>query len=200
MAKKYINIMNRSYLFGDFDNDGIPNIDDKYPFDKKKRGMVTEISLAKELRAYRMAALEYKKETLKVNSYFKSKGYKTKYRVKSVNSILNKLRRKRLVTVQDIGGVMVLTKSPKESYKAGQILRNNFKVIDSDDYYQKPLTKFYRALHYVILVNGKYLEIQIKTSKEAAIHLREHTKYKEGKLTAEREIKLKKEVESIPYY
>ncbi len=200
MAKKYINIRNRSYLFGDFDNDGVPNIDDKYPFNKRKKGRVTEISLAKELNAYRKAALEYKKETLKINNYFKAKGYKTKYRVKSVNSILNKLRRKRLATVQDIGGVMILTKSPEGSYKAGQMLKKNFKVVDTDDYYQKPLSKFYRALHYVILVNGKYLEVQIKTSKEASIHLRVHTKYKEGKITAEKEIKLKKEVEAIDYY
>ena len=199
MAKTYINIKNRSYLFGDFDNDGTKNIDDKYPFNNKRKGKAREISLAKELNEYRKAAKAYKRETIKINKYFKAKGFQTKYRVKDVNSIINKLRRKRLNTVQDIGGMTILTKSPQESYDAAKIVRQNFKIVARDDYYKQPIDTFYRAIHYVVMSGGKFIEIQIKTKKESKIHLRAHTKYKEGKMDKQYKNQLHNEVHAIKY-
>ena len=199
MATRFKNTKNRSFIFGDFDDDGTANIDDKYPFNKKKKGKTQEISLATELREYKKVARDYSTTTKIINSRIKNSGFRTKYRVKSVNSILNKLRRKRLKTVQDVGGIMILTNSPEESYNAAKYIERNFKIVSRDNYYKKPLNKFYRAIHYVIKVNDKFIEIQIKTSKEAKIHLRVHTKYKEGKINPKFESRLKREVESIAY-
>ena len=172
------NKKNRSFIFGDFDKDGIKNIDDKYPFNKKKKGQIEETSLARELKIIKKYAHKFVLDTKIIAKDIKRKGYTVKYRVKGTFSIVNKIRRKSLKEIRDIGGILILVNNKEEAFKAGEFVERNYNVIEKDDYFTEPKDEFYRALHYTVMVNKLPFEIQIKTKKEFAIHLKAHKKYK----------------------
>ena len=86
---------NRSLIAGDFDKDGTKNIDDKYPFDKKRSEQKDELSLANEMRIIRKRALEHRGAINKIQHQIKQDGYNvSKARLKTTTSIINKWRRK----------------------------------------------------------------------------------------------------------
>jgi len=193
---------NREFLFGDADKDGVKNVDDKFPLNKNIALPVSEVKLSDELKKLRMLAFSYRKDTFGLFKNIRALGYKAKYRVKNVNSIINKMRRRAFPSngvpvIQDVGGIMILTKSPQESYNIANYIKNNYRVIARDNYYKKPLSGYYRALHYTVLINNKPIEVQIKARKESKLHLRAHTLYKTGKLTPSISRKLRKEVQNI---
>ena len=172
-------ITQKKYVFGDFDKDGIRNIDDKYPFSKKGKTRYSEVNLSSELKTIRRKALSYKDETREVKNFFVRKGYKTKSRIKGTRSIINKLRRKYLIKLEDIGGVLVFVRDESEARHVGSSIAKNFKVIDIDDYYRKGKGGYKKALHYTVMVRNVPVEIQIKSQEAFKEHTQMHTQYKQ---------------------
>jgi ppGpp synthetase/RelA/SpoT-type nucleotidyltranferase len=170
------NISNKTFLFSDFDGDGVPNMDDKYPLDPSK-SLPPEVFLSDELKKLEKHTKKYNKTLKKVEQELKTEGYTTKSRIKSVNSIINKFRRKHIDRLQDIAGLTILTQNREESRKAGKYIEQYYNVTHHDDYYTNPNGK-YEALHYIILIDGKMIEIQIKTQQESELHQKMHTDYK----------------------
>lgn len=174
----------RSFMFGDFDKDRVPNIDDKYPYDPTRRIPVDkDVMLTEEIRKIKRETAERRNETYQVTRYFRRRGYRTKHRMKTPYSTINKLRRKHLHEVKDLGAVAVLVDDRDEAYRVGQAIERDFKVAEKDDYYRKPKDRFYRALHYVVIVDGKPVEIQVKTKSAWGIHEAAHRRYKQERLT-----------------
>lgn len=181
------NITNRDFLMGDLDRDGTKDIDDRYPLNPKIKQPVSEIKLSNELSELKKVAKSYKIVTFGLYKHIKSKGYKVKYRIKNVNSMINKLRRKGFAQglVQDVGGILILVNTKEELYNAAKFIKSHYKVVAEDDYMKKPLSGYYFALHYTVEIDGKYIEIQLKHKKHSRIHKRVHEQYKTGKLTPE---------------
>jgi len=176
-------ISNRQFIYGDFDKDGVTNIDDQKPFDHKDKKQVMEIKLSDELRKLESHSLRFSGSTKRVAKDLERFGHPVKYRIKNVNSIINKLRRRHIEKIEDIGGCMVLVRDKKEANEVGRYIEKRYSVIDKDDYYAKPKAG-YEALHYTIMIEELPVEIQVKTAKDYEKHLEWHKSYKEGKFKA----------------
>ena len=183
----------RSYIFGDFDKDGIPNADDKKPFDPNIAEPVQEVMLTDELRKickYNLSYLPMARTTAKEMG--------GKYRIKGTHSTISKLRRYYLEKhkIEDIGGVKVVSKNYSgvknrinEARKRYRIKQNSF-----DDFYAHPKGGYYMAQHITIIKKGKPIEIQSKTTRQNTFHLRVHPLYKTyEKSTRKQFVKLKSE-------
>jgi len=87
-------------------------------------------------------------------------------RIKSRESILEKIGRKK-ITLQDmtdIAGIRVVVNSMDDLHRAVKVVRNNFQVIQEEDYIKYP-NKGYRSYHFIIMVKGKPIELQIRTMR-----------------------------------
>jgi ppGpp synthetase/RelA/SpoT-type nucleotidyltranferase len=175
------NIKNRSFLYGDFDKDGTPNADDKYPFDATKQGQVTEIMLVEELKKIKQHNKQWNKS---VQSSAKSVGASS-YRVKSVRSTLNKLRRKYLDDFHDIGGIRILCDNEAEVFRKVKEVKRKFPDVRKREknYYKNPKNGYYMAYHLVILVGREKMpvEVQIVTKKLHKFYKTTHEDYKKGR-------------------
>ena len=172
-------ISNRQFIYGDFDKDGITNIDDEKPFDHKDGKQVMEIQLSDELRKMEAHSLRFTGSTKRVAKDLERFGYPVKYRIKNVNSIINKLRRRHIEKIEDVGGALVLVDNKKEAKEVGKYIEGRYQVIDKDDYYAKPKAG-YEAIHYTIMIEELPIEIQVKTEEDYEKHLGWHKAYKEG--------------------
>jgi len=170
---------NRQFIYGDFDKDGIINIDDKKPFDPEDGKPVMEVKLSDELRKMEAHSLKFTDSTKRVSKDLERLGHPVKYRIKNVNSIINKLRRRHIEAIEDIGGCMVLVGDQEEAYEVGKYIESKYKIVAKDDYYAKPRAG-YEALHYTILIEELPVEIQVKTEEDYKKHLGWHKAYKEG--------------------
>ena len=175
-----MNTSNKSYLYGDTDKDGTANMDDRYPYNPKKDEKVADFSLAKDFKDIDKHNAEHKKHVSSIKNHFESQGFPTKYRTKSTYSTVNKLKRKHLKDLWDIGGVTVIVKNHDEAYKVDNEIRKKYDVVDSDDYYKHPKGG-YKALHYNLkMKDGKMIEVQVKTQAEYDKAQRTHAQYKSG--------------------
>jgi len=174
-----VSTTNRRFIYGDFDKDGTRNIDDVKPYDPEEKGTTEEILLSDEIQNIEKYREPFKGTTEDIAQDLEKRGYEIKHRVKTPYSIMNKLRRKYLGKIQDIGGCLILVDDKKDAYRAGEYLEEKYKILDKDDYYSKP-KQGYEALHYTVLFEGKPHEIQIKTKKDYKKHLGWHTAYKKG--------------------
>jgi len=190
---------NRSLIFGDFDKDRVPNIDDKYPFNKKKKGKVQDVMLSTELREIKKHNLKFKKLLQKIKKKYGRK-YIIKHRIKGTHSTIGKLRRKYMHHIEDILGVTIICKDKDEIDKVAKDLKKNFKTIKDQDYYKisKAGNEYYKARHITILLNKSPVEIQLKTMGHHEFHERTHPTYKKYRKIPEKKLKkLKKEAERI---
>ena len=172
-------ISNRQFIYGDFDKDGITNIDDQKPFDHKDKKQVMEVKLSDELRKLEAHSQRFTGSTKRVAKDLERLDQPVKYRIKNVNSIINKLRRRHIEAIEDVGGCMVLVDDEAEARKVGKYIEDRYNVIDKDDYYAKSLAG-YEALHYTILIGELPVEIQVKTKEDYKKHLGWHQSYKAG--------------------
>ena len=177
-----IHVTNRQYLYGDFDKDGVDNIDDEEPYNSYVNTQANdkEVGLAEELQKIESAREPYEDSAQIVKNKLLQTRETVMYRIKTRNSIINKLRRKHLEEAQDIAGVRVLTDSDAESRKVGDFVETHFagKIIAKDDHRNKD--GFYTALHYTVIEGGKPVEIQVVTHRVADLALKAHKAYKTG--------------------
>jgi ppGpp synthetase/RelA/SpoT-type nucleotidyltranferase len=187
-------------IFGDIDGDGIPNADDPNPQIAGDKETVEEVLISEEIKAlidYRESQDEIRKEFVAMVEK-KAKGEESvESRTKTPFSIINKMRRKRLVSkidkqsnsfaqgtqgLTDVIGAMVVFKTQaaldafKKQVKAGLF----GKVVEFNDYYEKPQNG-YKAYHFGLIYKGSPIELQCKTLRMKKIGEANHTLYKEGK-------------------
>lgn len=180
-------------IFGDYDKDGVANIDDVSPLDKSKTGKVEQVELAKSFKQL----LDIKKDLDKsMNSMIKkledkSPDYADIYaRTKTPYSIVKKLIDKRLVDAKrgltDLVGTTVATEDYKSLMKFRErILNGEFGVVlEEEDMYESPKGG-YRAYHYIIQDGAYPIELQLKTKRMKEINEISHEFYKDGTLNTE---------------
>lgn len=189
-TKKQKNITQNEFLFGDFDKDGIKNIDDSQPFKKtelKDKGLdyykrskfySQEVLLSKELRAIQNNNNEY----ADIINDFRKKYPDVKFRIKSVPSTLKKLRVKYIDDLRDIGGMTILVDTRDQVYTEASKVKKQYKYDASKvkDYYKSPKDGMYYAYHIPLIIDGKTIELQIKTKKMYDLQMKAHYDYKQG--------------------
>jgi hypothetical protein len=193
---------NKQFLHGDFDRDGVPNVDDAYPFSKRKNKRVNpEVSMSKLL-----LSVEQKREkAMKVAKKLKKEHDMDAYRVKDTYSVLDKLARKHLGSLGDfIGlrkeykgkrqGARKLWKKYNEKMKLKTKARrkcetpeppaeNKYKTLSRSD---NP----YRAYHSNSNFKGYGVEAQFRTKTFGKFNDSMHERYKKGKVSKEEAKKL----------
>lgn len=85
-------------------------------------------------------------------------------RIKSSESIIEKLgrRNKKIEELTDIAGIRVVFLTLDTLYSGLDKIRSKFNVVEEENYINQP-RKGYRSYHLIIMVEGKPIEIQLKT-------------------------------------
>jgi putative GTP pyrophosphokinase len=87
-------------------------------------------------------------------------------RLKRLPSIVDKLARfpgMNLCRMQDIGGCRAIIPTRKHAQGTTRRIRKNWDVKRFDDYEAEPKPTGYRAIHAVVLRNGRLVEVQLRT-------------------------------------
>jgi len=86
-------------------------------------------------------------------------------REKTNTSIIDKLRRQsiRLSQIQDIAGCRIVVADISKQEEALERLKALFPDVDLDDRRERP-SHGYRAVHVIVRIDGKSIEIQVRTS------------------------------------
>jgi len=183
---------------GDFDKDGIPNIDDQRPFDRQSsRRVAKETSLSKAYHNLRIRRKEYKKEIKELSNIVGAK----KGRVKTMYSAIGKQMGGNIGHVEDMGGVRILTSNKRQTVqevnKIKKIFpmcskkRRNDCIKEVDNKYTTLKDKSgvpYLGYHLNVKYRGKPYEIQIKCKNMQRIHDKMHPSYKalqQGRMSPE---------------
>jgi len=185
-------------IFGDYDKDGIANVDDPNPLTPGDTDSVEEVQLSDEIAAL----IDFRKEYETVREGFVGKlgesvgadNATILSRTKTPYSIINKLRRKRLVGkngITDVVGAMIVFDTQKELNEFKDYVNTGAlgEVLVFDDYYTNPLNG-YKAYHWNIIYDGAAIELQAKTARMKTIASANHTLYKTGRNDADRLLEL----------
>ena len=181
-------------VFGDFDNDGIINIDDIAPLNNKIKGKVEQqVSMGDVFESVldlRQTLQSQMNEIVDQMDDFAPEDAQIYARTKTPFSIFKKLVDKRLLDenkgLTDLVGTTIAVDdfddliTVKESIEKGAL----GEVLDFEDYYSTPKGG-YRAFHYIVRFNGFPMEIQLKTKRQKEINEMSHDFYKAGTLNAE---------------
>lgn len=175
-------------IFGDYDGDGVPDVDDADPYNYDETpNQVEEVRLSDEIRHLIESRNEMRGSMDELLSELERVGAVKAYgRVKTPFSTINKLRRKRMFGhkgLTDIVGTTVLARDYDHLKKLVSKLRKMGKVIQHSDYYKYP-NNGYRAHHFILLRGKVPMEVQAKTERMARINEASHTPYKQGLLNA----------------
>lgn len=172
-------------VFEDFDEDEIPTADDPHPLTPGDTETIEEVSLAEEFQKIFQTRDEYDEARAEIASKLRNRypTAKVKSRTKTPYSIINKWRRKRLEGpkgLTDVAGGMLIV----EDFDRLQDVREWIEsgalgpVQEIENHYQ--MAGPYRAVHYIIEVDDKPVELQLKTERQAALASAAHTPYKRG--------------------
>ncbi|WP_409029443.1 helicase-related protein [Gracilimonas sediminicola] len=207
-AFEKISISDYPGIFGDFDNDGIQNVDDPHPQQAGDTETVEEVKLSEEIEKLIELRNEYQEALNEVMNKLKSIDVesKVKGRVKSPYSVINKLRRKRISGkiekaekgelytkgLTDMVGCMIIVNDQYALNKVLEAIESGEvgSIFEHEDFYKNPLNG-YRAHHFIVHTEDDIsVEIQVKTKRMAAISSASHTAYKEGNLNSEELLRL----------
>jgi|GEM_PF-3724099 len=188
-----------SGVFGDYDNDGLLNVDDPNPTKKGDKETVEEVKLSDEIAAliqYRDSQDDIRKEFVAIVEKV-AQGEEGVYsRTKTPFSIINKMRRKRLISkidpntgqleqgnqgLTDVIGAMVVfdTQAQLEKFKKQVKAGDVGKVLEFNDYYATQHAG-YKAYHFDLVFKGAPVELQLKTLRMKKIAAANHELYKTG--------------------
>ncbi len=181
-------------VFKDNDGDGLPNVDDPNPDNASApdEHSIEEVKLSDEVAKIIEIRNEAERKRLALNDKLKSitpSDGEINSRTKTPYSIVNKLRRKRLLGkngITDLIGGMVVVKDNADLDKVvADILAGKLgKVSEHEDLYKKPLNG-YRAHHFIIDYDGMMIEVQVKTERMKKLSKASHAAYKNGNLDGE---------------
>jgi ppGpp synthetase/RelA/SpoT-type nucleotidyltranferase len=108
---------------------------------------------------------------------------KVESRMKEESHVLEKMQRKGKTAeqVRDIIGMRVTTSSLSDTEKAMEAVKQNYSVTKIDDKIEHPTDLGYRAIHVDVEIEGKPVEIQIRTERESQFgNWAHHLIYKGG--------------------
>lgn len=185
-------------VFGDFDGDGILNVDDPNPQRAGDKETVEEIKLSDEIAAlidFRKKGAQTEKEFVEVLRKKAQGETDILSRTKTPYSIVNKMRRKMTAGPNDgltdlVGTMVVFGKhSDIENFRDKVNKGELGQVLEFDDYYTKPKAG-YMAYHWNVVYKGSPVEIQVKSERLKKIAGYTHTLYKTGKHNAQRQLEL----------
>jgi len=181
-------------IFGDYDGDGIPNIDDAHPLDPSKRGRVEPVSLEETFSNL----LDLKKELDKTMYKSVDKLKKTSpkdadiyARTKTPFSIIKKLVDKRLKNptkgLTDLIGTTIAVEDYDDLVKVRDGIRKGElgEVVEEENMYANPQDG-YMAYHFIIKVNKIPVEVQLKTKRTKEVNELTHEPYKKGTINVKK--------------
>jgi ppGpp synthetase/RelA/SpoT-type nucleotidyltranferase len=194
-------------IYGDFDKDGLMNSDDPNPVKKGDKRRVEQLSFPKIFDS--LLDTKGKLDSTMYNAVNKLKkitpdGGKIYARTKTPYSIINKLIDSRMITPKDpkkgltdmVGTTIVVDNTDQvfavqkeiENGALGEIVPEgvdkNGKVILADNKYENPKGG-YRAIHYIIMMDGIPVEVQLKTKRMKEINELAHPHYKAKNLNSD---------------
>ena len=203
-----INIVNEGVKFdkkkykgvlGDFDKDGVPNIDDAKPLTKTgKQERVEQVELSKTFE--RLLKLKSQLDsTMNVAidelDEVAPDGAEIYARTKTPYSILKKLVEKRLTDknkgLTDLVGTTIAVDDYKDLRTVDKEIKKGAigKVVEREDMYDSPKGG-YRAVHYLVEADGYIIEVQLKTKRQKDVNVLSHNPYKKGTINKEYLLKL----------
>ena len=177
-------------VYGDYDKDGVVNIDDANPLNKNKKGKVEEIELKNtfdKLLGVKAELDDIMYDAVDTLDEKAPKGADIYARTKTPYSILKKLVEKRMLDpkrgLTDMIGTTIAVDNQKELVELRDKIDNGLlgKVLDRDDFYKRP-NAGYRAYHYIVEYKGVPVEVQLKTKNMKKLHEVAHKSYKLGTL------------------
>ena len=175
-------------VFGDYDKDGVVNIDDANPTDKNKKGKVEPVPASEtfnkllELKAELDKVMEDSVDILKEKTPKDADIYA---RTKTPYSIIKKLVEKRLMHpekgLQDLVGTTIAVDSYEDLIEVRNKIRKGTlgEVIEEEDMYSNP-KQGYMAYHYIVKVGKIPVEVQLKTKRMKDVNELTHEPYKTG--------------------
>lgn len=179
-------------IFGDYDKDGVANINDVSPLDKSKMGKVEQIELDQTFKKLIDLKNNLDDKMYKALDKLDKKAPKNAEfyaRTKTPFSIVKKLVDKRLLDpkkgLTDMIGTTVVVSDHKELEKVKNDIQKGLmgEVLDFDDFYKFP-NNGYRAYHFIVEFEGMPVEIQLKTKRQKQLNEVSHEFYKKGNLNA----------------
>ena len=198
----------KKFIFGDFDRDKIRNIDDPRPYNPEQRKHPEIDKNPKHFHKSNYSDNESKLSNALLNVKLDNELHREsmskiekqyppdKKRIKSVASTINKLQRKdiqrresneRIGHLTDKAGMIVYADDYEDVEKKVKEIKSDFKTVrsDEDNHYKKSWKsgRNYFAHHLIVKVDGKPVEVQIKTKKQAKLQDKMHRLYKSGKMT-----------------
>jgi ppGpp synthetase/RelA/SpoT-type nucleotidyltranferase len=138
----------------------------KEDFDHSKLDILEEYRLS-----YKEAGREVFDSLILLSNQISSNSITT-YRIKRINSIIRKLKRRRdrpLGNMNDIVGCRCIVKSEKQIKKLRRLIKNQFTIDEENDYYLEPNSSGYKSLHLYVVSNldsSKIIEIQIRVEED----------------------------------
>lgn len=186
------NVSHRKWMFGDFDKDGVANIDDPKPLDPKIKKWDkpspnktsfgdNEVKLSNELKAIERHNNSYAPFLVQ---FMRNNNVKIG-RVKSVPSTIKKLRERHIDKIKDLIGAMMVTKNRKEAFRRSRDIERRYRTDpkEKDDYYRNPLGDVHYGIHQGLLFgkNNKRMELQIKSKPMFEHDKKIHPYYKSNK-------------------
>lgn len=160
-----------------------PNIDEKYPFNKRRHTKVNpEISLGEAYKNLERRRREYTKDIKGLSRKVKA----TDYRVKNPYSVIGKQLGRNLSTVRDMGGLRILEANRQKVYAKLKQIKRMFpkKSLTIEDKYKQAVRSRWKnpyvGIHVDLVYRKKPYEIQIKTKAQQKLHDKIHSQYKRG--------------------
>lgn len=138
----------------------------KEDFDNSKLDLLEEYRLS-----YKESGREVFDSLILLSSEISSNSITT-YRIKRINSIIRKLKRRRdrpLGKMNDIVGCRCIVKNEKQIKKLKRLIKSQFKISEENDYYINANPSGYRSLHLYVeskLDSSKIIEIQIRIEED----------------------------------
>ena len=194
-------------IYGDFDKDGLMNSDDPNPVKKGDKNRVEQLSFPKIFDS--LLDTKGKLDSTMYDAVDKLKkitpdGGKIYARTKTPYSIINKLIDSRMITpkdpkkgLTDMVGTTIVVDNTDQVFEVQKEIENgilgeivpegkdkNGKVILADNKYENPKGG-YRAIHYIIMMDGIPVEVQLKTKRMKEINELAHPHYKAKNLNSD---------------
>jgi len=180
-------------VLDDFDLDGLPNADDPNPLENKDTASIEQTKLSTALTnvigVKDKMDVELNEFVLKLQKVAPNNS-KIYGRTKTPYSILNKLVNARLLDekrgLKDLVGTTIAFSTFDDLLKFKKSVEKGMfgKVVDFDDYYEKP-SDGYRAYHFIVEQNGVPIELQLKTDRMKQVNVLSHDAYKNKNLNVD---------------
>lgn len=188
-------------IYGDFDKDGVKNVDDAEPTNKQDKGEVEQVKLTKVFDKVLATRAMLDKKIKSIVAELKKiapPNSEIYYRTKTPYSMLNKLVNKKLYNptpvkegeiegLSDLVGTTIVVNDVRQINDISKKIDDGLMgaILEKKDYYKNPKAG-YRAIHYITLYDNEIpVEIQLKTKRQKSIGESSHSAYKDEQLDAD---------------